>query len=152
MIKRFFRPADKTVLIIGAALLAALTGCSVDGPNQRSGYRESPAVRGEATVVIQDDYDYYPAYETYYSRNRHEYVYREGNSWVRRPQPRGVAVNVLLAAPAVRVNFRDSPEKHHADVVRSYPKNWTQPGKKPDNKGDRKADKKDDKKPDDKRN
>jgi hypothetical protein len=152
MTKRFFRPADKTGLVIGAALLAALTGCLVDGPNQRSGYRDSPAVRGEATVVIQDDYDYYPAYETYYSRNRHEYVYREGNSWVRRPEPRGVAVNVLLAAPAVRVNFRDSPEQHHADVVRSYPRNWTPPGKKPDNKGDHKADKKDDKKPDDKRN
>jgi hypothetical protein len=152
MTKRFLRSADKAGLIVGAALLAALTGCLVNGSNQRGGYRESPAVSGQATLVIQDDYDYYPAYETYYSRNRHEFVYREGNSWVRRPEPRGVAANVLLAAPAVRLDFRDSPELHHSDVVRSYPKNWTPPGKKPDDKGDHKADKKDDRKPDDKRN
>jgi hypothetical protein len=75
-------------------------------------------------------------------------VYRDGNSWVRRPEPRGVAANVLLAAPAVRMNFRDSPEQHHNDVVRSYPKNWTPPGKKPDAKDDHRPDKK----PDDKRN
>jgi hypothetical protein len=152
MTKRYLRSADKTALMIGAALLAAFTGCLVDGPNQRGGYRGGSEARVQATVVIQDDYDYYPAYETYYSRSRHEYVYREGNSWVRRPKPRGVAANVLLAAPAVRMSFRDSPEQHHNDVVRSYPKNWTPPGKKPDNKGDHKADPKDGKKPDDKRN
>ena len=78
----------------------------------------------------EDDYDYYPGYEVYYARNRHEYVYREGNAWVHRPQPPGVSANVLLAAPSVRVDFHDSPERHHDAVVRSYPKNWHQPDDK----------------------
>jgi hypothetical protein len=109
------------------------------------------AVQAQATVVIQDDYDYYPAYETYYSRNRHEFVYREGNTWVRRPEPRGVAVSVLLAAPSVRLDFHDAPEQHHNSVVRSYPKNWAPPGKSRDAKDDRKPEKKDDNKRDDRK-
>ena len=150
MMNKMFRPAGTAGLMIGAALLAALTACAVDGSNQRTGYRGSPAV--QATVVIQDDYDYYPGYEIYYSRNRHEFVYRDGDAWVRRSEPRGVTANVLLAAPSVRVDFHDSPALHHASVVQSYPKNWTPPGRKPAARDDRKPDQKDDQKPDHQRN
>lgn len=104
----------------------------------------SAGIQVQGAVVFEDDYDYYPRYETYYSRSRQEYVYREGNQWVRRPQPRGVSTRALQSAPSVRMEFRDSPERHHSDVVRGYPKNW----KRQDNKSDRgknaKKDKKDD--------
>jgi hypothetical protein len=149
MTKRTFRVIDRAGLIAGTTFLAVLAGSLVEGCRQGTGYR-GPAVQAQATVVVQDDYDYYPGYETYYSRNRHEYVYREGNAWVRRPAPRGVAANVLIAAPSVRMDFHDSPQQHHANVVRSYPKNWTPPGgnhaakdnREPDNKDDKRDDRK----------
>lgn len=105
--------------IVCAALLLAVTGCESDGA-----YYSSSRSRPSTQVVYQDDYDYYPRYETYYSRTRHEYVYREGNSWVRRPQPRGVSAEVLVSAPRVRVDFHDSPEQHHAEIVKTYPHDW----------------------------
>jgi len=142
MTKKFSLTADKAGLIICTVLLAALTGCMTEGSGQRSGYRDRPAVQVQATAVFQDDYDYYPGYETYYSRNRHEYVYRDGNAWVRRPEPRGVTADVLLAAPSVRLDFHDSPEQHHSSVVKSYPKDWKQPAKAHDDKNDRRDDKK----------
>lgn len=153
MTKKFFRTADLAGLTVGTALLAALTGCVVAPSSQPSGYRGRPPVQVQAAVMFQDDYIYYPGYETYYSSNRHEYVYREGSAWVRRPEPRGVTVNVLVAAPSVRLDFHDSPEQHHSSVVQSYPRNWAPPGqaKSHDAKDDRKEDKKD-KKDDDKRN
>jgi hypothetical protein len=153
MTKKFFRTADLAGLTVGTALLTALTGCVVAPSSQPSGYRGRPAVQVQAAVMFQDDYVYYPGYETYYSSNRHEYVYRDGSAWVRRPEPQGVAVNVLAAAPSVRLDFHDSPEQHHSSVVQSYPRNWTPPGqaKSHDAKDDRKEDKKD-KKDDDKRN
>ncbi len=117
-------------LAAGALLPLILAGC-VAGESARSpGYRNSGA---QATVVVQDDYDYYPGYEVYYSRNRHEYVYRDGNAWVRQPEPRGVAVNVLQASPSVRLDFHDAPERHHASVTQAYPKSW-KPGE--EKKGD----------------
>ena len=139
-------------LVIGASLLVTLTGCMVEGSNQGRGYRSRPLVQVQAPMVITDDYDYYPGYETYYSRNRHEYVYRDGNAWVRRSEPRGVTVSALLALPSVRVDFHDSPELHHSSVVRSYPKNWAPPGKRLENRGNHGEDGKDDRKSDDRRN
>ena len=152
MKRSIFRSTDKAGLVVGTALLAALTGCLMGGSDQRGGYRGSPVVQAHVTVVIQDDYDYYPGYETYYSRNRHEYVYRDGNAWVRRSEPRGVAASVLLAAPSVRLDFHDAPDQHHSSVVQSYPRNWTPPGGNRSAKDDRKPDQKDDKKRGDGRN
>ncbi len=148
MTTKIFLVTAKTGLVTMTVLMAALTGCVYDGPNQRGEYRGRPTVQVQAAVVFQDDYDYYPAYETYYSRNRHEYVYRDGNNWVRSPQPRGIQANVLLAAPSVRVDFHDSPAQHHSSVVKSYPKNWKQPAKAHADKNERK----DDKKPSENRN
>ena len=127
-----------TGLLAGTALLLLLSGCYTEVSDRRTVYQS----RATTTVMFEDDYDYYPGYEVYYSRSRHEYVYLDGNTWVRRPQPRGVTLEVLLAAPAVRVDFRDSPEQHHAAVVRSYPRDW----KRADSKGDEQKEKKDGKK------
>ena len=120
--KNFFL-TNKVGLVLCGVLLGTLTGCVgyVDGP--RAGVYVAPPV-----VVVQDDYIYYPGYQVYYSGSRHEYAYREGRTWVSRPAPRGVSVDVLFASPSVRMDFHDSPANHHAAVVKQYPKNWAPPG------------------------
>ena len=122
--KRLFFRADKAGYVLGAVFLLALTGCVayVDRPPQGSVYVAPPV------VVVQDDYIYYPDYEVYYSSSRHQYAYQEGRAWVSRPAPRGVSVDVLFASPSVRMDFHDSPEHHHAEVVRQYPGHRAQPG------------------------
>jgi hypothetical protein len=121
--KKLFIQTNKVGFVLCAALLGTLTGCVgyVDGP--RTGVYVAPPV-----VVVQDDYIYYPGYQIYYSSSRHEYAYREGRTWVSRPAPRGVSVDVLVASPSVRMDFHDSPANHHAAVVKQYPKNWAPPG------------------------
>jgi len=90
--------------------------------------------------MVQDNYVYYPSYQVYYSSNRRQYVYMEGSSWVTRPAPRGVSVDVLLSSPSVRLDFHDSPAQHHATVVRQYPKNWAPTGANHGQKDNRKDD------------
>ncbi len=119
MNKKTCLPLQSGVLL--AVLLPLFAGCIIQEPRR---YPEPRAVVVQPAVVIMDDYDYYPSYGIYYSRNRHEYVYIEGNHWVRRSEPRGVTVQVLLATPTARMNFRDAPEYHHTAVVQSYPKDW----------------------------
>jgi hypothetical protein len=122
-VKKLFFQTNKVGFVLCAALLGTLTGCVgyVDGP--RAGVYVAPPV-----VVVQDDYVYYPGYQIYYSSSRHEYAYREGRTWVSRPAPRGVSVDVLFASPSVRMDFHDSPANHHAAVVKQYPKHWAPPG------------------------
>lgn len=117
---RIFHTVGFARLLASMTFLTALTGCFVGGSG---GYRGHV----QTTVSFEDDYDYYPSYETYYSRNRHEYVYLIDNVWVRRPEPRGVSVSVFLAAPSVRLDFRDAPENHHRTVIQSYPRTWRGP-------------------------
>ena len=152
MTEKIHIPAGKAGFMTCTALLAALTGYAAEGSKQPDGDRDHSAVQVQATVAIQDDYDYFPRYETYYSRNRHEYVYYDGNAWVRRMEPRGVTADVLLAAPSVRMDFRDSPEQHHRSVVRSYPKDWKRADKAHDDKDDRRDDKKNERKDGDRKN
>jgi len=116
--------------VSGVALfLGALAGCIgyVDGPRHEGVYVQPPSVQVEAGVVVQDDYVYYPGYQVYYSSNRRQYIYLEGRSWVTRPAPPHVSVDVLFASPSVRLDFHDSPSIHHASVVRQYPKHWAPP-------------------------
>jgi len=119
-------PLRTTIAALSGSILAvmALSGCAGGGAAYRSGPMPSAG-------VYVDDYDYFPGYETYYSRSRHEYYYREGSTWVSRPQPRGVSAEKLNAAPSVRMDFHDDPAKHHQTVVKSYPKDWKAPAKTP---------------------
>jgi len=114
--------------VLCPALLGVLTGCVgyVDGPRHGAVYVQPGAVE-----VVQDDYVYYPGYQVYYSSNRRQYVYRDGRSWVTRPVPPHVSVDVLVASPSVRLDFHDSPAIHHPTVVRQYPKHWAPPGSGP---------------------
>lgn len=116
--------------LLGTALLGALTGCIgyVDGPRHGRVYVPAPTLQVEAGIVVQDDYVYYPGYQVYYSNHRHEYIYLEGRSWVTRPAPPRVSVDVLFASPSVRLDFHDAPAIHHSAVVRQYPKHWAPPG------------------------
>jgi hypothetical protein len=78
--------------------------------------------------VMQDNYVYYPRYGVYYNSSRREYAYQDRGAWVSRPAPNGVSVGVLRASPSVKMDFHDSPDKHHAAMVQKYPKNWAPPG------------------------
>jgi hypothetical protein len=106
-------------IALSAVLLLTLTGCTgyVEGPRAEVAV-ESP------TVVVQDDYVYYPSYGIYYSSSRRQYAYLEAGAWVSQPAPRGISVEVLRASPSVRMDFHDSPANHHAAVARQYPKTW----------------------------
>lgn len=118
-------------------LLALLTsGCAYETPRGATVYRQPEPV----VVYVQDDYVYYPQYEVYYSNSRHQYGYRDGNAWAWRPAPSHVSLNVLVASPSVRMDFHDSPEQHHAAVVRSYPRNWKQSDKGHGDKDDHRDD------------
>lgn len=119
-------------LLTGATVIILLGGCIAGTPSDRGGHRSTRSVQVPVIQVYEDDYDYYPSYEIYYSRNRREYVYRDRNRWIRNSEPRGVSLVALQASPFVRVDFRDSPERHHATVVRSYPRNWQRPDHKAD--------------------
>jgi hypothetical protein len=110
--------------LCGTVLLAALAGCVgyVDHPRGGAAYVESPSVYGQGGMY--PGYVYYPGYQVYYSGHSHQYVYRDGRSWVSRSAPPRVSANVLLASPSVRMNFQDHPSYHHATVVKQYPKHW----------------------------
>jgi hypothetical protein len=104
----------KTIfLLLAAALTLAFAGC-VSSPSPRY------ATRSEV-IIGEDDYDYYPASEVYYSRAHHYYYYREGAYWVRRNDPPRTWART---APSVHVHFNDNPDRHHPDVVKQYPRNW----------------------------
>ncbi len=109
-------------------LTGTLAGCIgyVDRPGPAAVYVAPVAV--EPVIVVQDEYVYYPSYGMYYNSYRHQYVHQERGSWVSRPSPRGVSVEVLHASPSVRMDFHDSPGPHHAAVVQKYPKKWAPPG------------------------
>lgn len=121
-------PYPKLSITLAAALLTALTGC-LHAP--RTAGDSLPPDYVEGAVLVQDDYVYYPGYQIYYNSRRNQYLYQEGRSWVARPAPPRVAVDVLRASPSVRLDFHDAPEIHHSQVVQQYPKQWKPPGDNP---------------------
>ena len=131
--QNFFR-MGKPGLVLCIAALGTLTGCiGYEAREQQLEARDgSPGA--QVTFAVEDDYVYYPNYECYYSVSRNQYAYREGNTWVARPAPRGVPVEVVRASPSVKMDFHDSPAQHHATVVQQYPKNW-KPAQKDDHNG-----------------
>lgn len=121
-------------LLLGAALLVASTGCVryAERPHARNVYVEPGPV-----FIEQDEYVYYPRYQMYYGNYSHHYYYQDGPAWVARPAPRGVSASVLFASPSVTLDFHDRPSAHHAEVIRSYPKNWKPSGANPGHREDR---------------
>jgi hypothetical protein len=129
--KKHFLKTNKIGFVLGAVLLAALVngvgsangqtvGVTVAGPINVA----APVAVPQTVVVAQDDYVYYPNYGMYYNNSRHEYAYLNNGAWVTALAPYGVTADVLLASPSVHMDWHDSPEKHHADMVKRYPRNW----------------------------
>ena len=109
----------KSFILLGAAVGALLlAGCATSSPPPR------PVARTSAVIIGEDDYDYYPGYEVYYSRTHNYYYYRDGSSWVRRNDP---PRNWVRGSSSVHVHFNDEPDRHHAEIVRQYPRNWRAP-------------------------
>ena len=142
---RFARPVG---LLLASGIVVALAACYTE---TRSGYYSNDRV---AQVGYQDDYVYYPGYEVYYSNTRHQYVYQDGRSWVTRPEPPRAFAQSRSSAVSVQVDFHDTPERHHAEVVKSYPRNWQAKAAKPAAQKDERKDddRKDGKGRDEKRN
>jgi hypothetical protein len=125
--KHFFKTniTNKVGFVLGAVLLAALTNGVSSADAQGIGVTVTPPVVVVApAVVVQDDYVYYPSYGVYYNSGRHQYAYLENGAWVMAPAPQGVSVDVLQASPSVNMDWHDSPERHHADMLKRYPKDW----------------------------
>ena len=113
--------------ILAAGVAFSLVGCVKQQTYQPVSAGDAAPPPVAVPVMADDDYVYYPQYEVYYSNHRHLYGYREGSAWYWRPAPPRVDVNVLFSSPSVHMDFRDSTERHHSDMMRTYPRNWRQP-------------------------
>jgi len=109
--------------------LLAVAGCVVE-PDGRV-YAAPIVVAPAPVVVVESDLIYYPGYEVYYDPGARLYWYSRGGAWVTDRAPPGISVDVLLASPSIHTGFRDSPQNHHADIVRQYPRNWRPNGRGP---------------------
>ena len=109
---------------LGMGFLITITGCVgyVRGPS--AGVYVDPSVQVNTGFAVEDDYVYYPGYEMYYGSRTHRWYNHEGSGWVASPAPRGISAERLRSAPSVNVDFHDSPAAHHAQVAKTYPKNW----------------------------
>ena len=144
--KKHFLKTNKVGFVLGAVLLAMLTKNAAYADGLHVGIGVAPVVVVAPPVVVvapavavQDDYVYYPSYGVYYNSSRHQYAYLEGNAWVWAPAPSGVSIGVLLASPSVHMDFHDSPERHHAEMVQKYPKDWKPSGDHQDRQDDMKS-------------
>jgi hypothetical protein len=144
--KKHFLKTNTVGFMLGAMLLATLAECVGSANGQGIGITVTPPVVVVAppvavapAVVVEDDYVYYPDYAIYYNSRRHQYDYLENGAWVSAPAPNGVSAEVLLASPSVNMDWHDSPERHHAEMLQRYPKNWRPSGGNHDQKEDRKA-------------
>jgi hypothetical protein len=126
MTNKPLRAAEMVGGIFSVTFSIAMTGCLAAPPHREFGARR-PAPVQHVEVVVQDDYVYYPGYEVYYSSNRRQYMYRNGNAWVTQAAPPQVSMAVLQASPSVRLDFHDAPARHHESVVQTYPRNWSPP-------------------------
>ena len=121
---------NKSPLVIPGGLslvLWLLAGCSAT-PRWGS-WSAHPSPARIATVMGRlDSYVYYPGYEVYYNRTKDQYVFQNDRAWVTQHEPPLDVNGVdLLASPSVAMNFSDTPERHHAAVVRTYPRYWGRP-------------------------
>ena len=118
------RTTVKTGLCVGAFIIASLAAPSVRGDDVHVGVN-IPAPSVNVQIGAPDDYVYYPKYGAYYSPRHHRYYYQDHGAWVWRDTPLGVAPDVFLRSPSVKMDFHDAPDKHHGEITRRYPKNWT---------------------------
>ena len=114
------RPAG---FVAGVVLLALLAGRVENACGQAGEITVTNPVAG-APGVVPYDYIYYPNYGVYYNHQQRLYQYMKGNAWVAQTTPEGVSVNVLQASPWVNMDFHDAPARHHAEILKQYPRDW----------------------------
>lgn len=119
---------DKVGMVLALILFAGLTQGVSSAKAQNIEVRQAPPVVAAPGVVEQDTYVYYPRYGVYYNRKHHQYVYTRGERWIMSPTLEGVSPEVLMSSPSVEMDFHDSPERHHGEVIRRYPKDWAPEG------------------------
>lgn len=125
MKSKTLRAIGPIAIILGAGALTLFPSCAGTSGGVYASSGPAP--------VWDEDYVYYPGYETYYSRNHNFYYYRDHDRWVRNANPPRQWAN---NAPSVHVDFRDAPDRHHADVVKHYPRNWHPQATPPDHRDD----------------
>ena len=115
--------------VLGLSLLggAAGIGCANHRPGWAARQQEMPYQVEPYAFLAEDDYTYYPQYETYYSNRQHKYAFYTQGAWMLRPSFTGVPLEVLLASPSVKMTFHDDPANHHAQMLVDYPRTWTAP-------------------------
>ena len=65
---------------------------------------------------------YYSRYEVYQNTRNREYVYWEGQRWVRSPLPPAtITVATLQQSPVVKLTLEESPERSHPKTRLNYP-------------------------------
>lgn len=148
MLKQGLSRIARVPWLLPLAFLTAFSGCvGYERPYARNSGRVVQSVRYEEP----EQYVYYPGYQVYYGSRSHQYYYQDGSSWVARPAPAHISVNVLLSSPSVPMDFHDNPAAHHAQVIRTYPKTWTQSRRDDGHNAKTNRDRRDDKRDDDKR-
>jgi len=113
----------KIALCAGAVVVGLLAASTASAQEVHVGVNV-PVPSVNVQIGAPDDYVYYPKYGAYYSPSHHRYYYQEHGAWVWHDRPPGVAPEVFLKAPSVKMNFHDAPDKHHAEITRQYPKDW----------------------------
>ena len=64
-------------------------------------------------------------------------MYLKGDVWITQSAPDCVSAEVLMVSPSVDMDFHDSPERHHAEMLKNYPHDWKPSGAHQDQKEDR---------------
>jgi hypothetical protein len=144
--KSFSAPSVLGIALAGI-LVGGLTGCVAYGDRPARGEVYVAPVGGEL-AMMEDDYVYYPTYEVYYSSRRHNFIYLDGRTWVTRPSPPHVSVNVFLASPSVSMDFHNAPSYHHQTTIKQYPRNWAPPNREHDQQNKPQGDWRKDERPD----
>lgn len=138
--EKYFLKTNKVGFVLGAVLLAALAEGVSSADGQAVGITVTPPeVVMAPAVVVQDDYVYYPTYGVYFNSSQNRYTYLNNGAWVIAQAPYGVSIDVLRASPSVNMDWHDSPEKHHAEILHRYPKDWKSSDEHHDQNTDRKA-------------
>jgi len=119
-----------------AAPVVTTPAAAAPAPQVQPAVVIQPAIVVQPAVIVAADFDtigfiYYPNYEVYYDPGARVYWHAEGGRWINGPTPLGISVDVLQASPNVRMNFHDSPENHHSEVIKQYPHDW-QPAHAPE--------------------
>ena len=113
--------------VLGATLLATWTA-SVGFAGEQIIPVNNPPIMVAPVVVTPDNYLFYPNYGVYYNTSRNQYNFLKDNAWVSQPNPYGVSIKTLQASPSVKMDFHDSPSKHHKAMIAKYPHNWAPAG------------------------